>query len=188
MSPTFPIEAVFLDRDGVINQDRPDYVKSLKEFRLIEGSLKALALLARHNLPVFVITNQSAIGRGIITPDTLKRIHREMLSRVEKAGGRIRDIFFCPHRPDENCPCRKPKPGLIRQAADKYGLNLGRTVMIGDNAKDIQAARAAGCGLALLVRTGNLQDALARLEASGQAPDRIFNNLLEAVNWLLGLG
>ncbi len=180
-----PINTVFLDRDGVINYDRPDYVKSRNEFRFIPGSRKALALLAGSGMKVILITNQSAVGRGIITSAGLESIHRHLLAGVKAAGGRIDDILYCPHRPEDDCSCRKPRPGLLLQAAARHCLRLDQAVMIGDSAKDIQAARAAGCNAAYLVKTGHWQEALAELGAAGQVPDKVFANLLEAAGWIM---
>ncbi len=179
------MDTIFLDRDGVINRDRPDYVKSRAEFHFIPGSRKALALLAEHGLRTILITNQSAVGRGIISEATLEDIHRYMLAEVEAAGGKIDAIFYCPHRPEDGCDCRKPRPGLIRKAAAGYSLKLDQSLMIGDSAKDIRAANAAGCSKACLVKTGNWQEALAELSTAGLAPDKLFNDLLEATCWII---
>ncbi len=179
------MQTVFLDRDGVINYDRPDYVKSRDEFKFIPGSRKALALLADCGMQVILVTNQSAVGRGIITSAELERIHDYMLAEIKAAGGKIDAVFYCPHRPEDNCPCRKPRPGLLRQAAASYDLRLNQAILIGDSAKDIQAARAAGCNAACLVKTGNWQDALAELGTTGQSPDKVFADLLEAVHWIM---
>ena len=107
---------VFLDRDGVINEDSPEYIKSWAEFRFISGSIEALRQLNANGFKAIVITNQSAVNRGLIPEPVLREMHDNMRQAVEKAGGFIADIFYCPHRPDEECACRKPKPGLIRQA------------------------------------------------------------------------
>ena len=156
------LEGVFLDRDGVINQERRDYVKSWREFLFLPNVLDALAQVAALDIPVMVITNQSAIGRGIVQQTEIEAIHRRMQQEVSAAGGRIDRIFVCPHRPDENCACRKPRPGLLEQAMAQYNLRAGRTVFIGDSLTDFQAARAAGCRC-ILVRTGLQGPMLASL-------------------------
>lgn len=182
---SYPPAAVFLDRDGVINRDSPDYIKTPEEFVFIPGSLEAIVRITRAKIPVILITNQSVIGRGMVTPEGLKAIFRKLTDAVEAAGGRIADIFFCPHHPDEGCDCRKPLPGLLHQARDKYGFDLSRTVMIGDSVKDIEAARAAGCGRAFLVLTGNGKAAMTRLTASGCPPDAVYPDLIQTARQIL---
>lgn len=151
-SPNFTI---FLDRDGVINVDSPDYIKGAGEFNFIQGSAEAIALLTQRGFDVIIITNQSGVGRGIFTHQELEAIFAKMGKGVNGAGGKIKDIFFCPHTPEDDCSCRKPLPGLILQAIEKYGIDPTRSCMVGDSIKDIECARSAGCGYALLVRTGN---------------------------------
>ena len=106
---------IFLDRDGVINRDSPDYIKSWEAFEFIPGSLEALATLTGAGYHLMVVTNQSIIGRGMVSPVVLEEIFRRMRRAVEAAGGKIHDIFFCPHHPDDHCDCRKPEPGMIFQ-------------------------------------------------------------------------
>ncbi|MCJ8500997.1 D-glycero-beta-D-manno-heptose 1,7-bisphosphate 7-phosphatase [Desulfatitalea alkaliphila] len=178
-------EAIFLDRDGVINHDSPDYIKSWAEFRFLPGSLEAIALLTRGGFPLIVITNQSIIQRGMVPLEVLLELHRRMRNAVAAAGGRIVDIFFCPHRPDQGCDCRKPAPGLIRQAARRHGLDPGRTVMIGDSAKDILCGRNAGCGKTILVRTGNGPAAERELADADIRPDAVVDDLSAAAHLLL---
>jgi D-glycero-D-manno-heptose 1,7-bisphosphate phosphatase len=177
--------AVFLDRDGVINQDSPDYIKHRREFHLLPGSVEAIARMSRVGIRVIVVTNQSGINRGIVPPRELQAIHLELRSAVSMQGGRISDIFFCPHRPDENCDCRKPKPGMIQAAAERHGLDLSRSVMVGDSAKDILAGKAAGCGATVLVKTGNGESAVQSLAQRGALPDHVANDLAAAANWIL---
>jgi D-glycero-D-manno-heptose 1,7-bisphosphate phosphatase len=177
---------VFLDRDGVINQDSPDYIKCWAEFHFIPGSLDAIARLTRHGFTVIVITNQSAINRQMVNLADLETIHRRLSQAVSDNGGRITDIFYCPHRPDEGCGCRKPKPGLIFAARDRYGIDLSRAVMVGDSVKDILAGRAAGCGRTVLVQTGNGMTAIRALEETGQRPDHVAADLDRAAQWILG--
>lgn len=147
------IQAIFLDRDGVINQERSDYVKTWEEFQILPGVIEALQKLAQLDLPILVITNQSAIGRGVATQETIHGIHQRLRQVVNEAGGRIDDFFLCPHHPQENCNCRKPKPGLLLQAATKYQLNLEETVFVGDAVTDYQAALAVQCH-SILIKTG----------------------------------
>lgn len=178
-------KCVFLDRDGVINRDSSHYIKTRAEFEFLPGSIEAIRRLHKSGRSVIVITNQSAIHRKLTTEDEVRRIHAMMQENVQKGGGWIEDIFFCPHHPDEQCACRKPKPGLIQSAVEKYALVLEDSVMIGDSAKDIQCAINAGCGRNILVRTGNGILAERELADQGIFPDRIAADLLDAVDWLL---
>jgi D-glycero-D-manno-heptose 1,7-bisphosphate phosphatase len=180
-----PCKTVFLDRDGVINADSPDYIKRWAEFTFIPGSLEALARLARNGFSVIVITNQSAINRRLMALTELESMHRRLCQAVLASGGRITDIFYCPHRPDEGCDCRKPKPGLILAAGERYGIDLSRTVMVGDSARDILAGQAAGCGRTVLVETGNGTTAVQALAETGRSPDHVAADLDRAVCWIL---
>ncbi len=174
------VYTVFLDRDGVINQDSDAYIKAPSEFEFIPKSPEAIALLTQNNFRVIVITNQSMIGRGLAPKESLEAIFEKMKAGVEAAGGRITDIFYCPHMDEDRCSCRKPKPGLIFQAQKKYRIDLARSFMVGDSAKDILCARNAGCAKAILVKTVNGRAALADLINSGQAPDYVAEDLYEA--------
>lgn len=135
---------VLVDRDGVINHDSDAYIKNPAEWIPLPGSLEAIADLTRAGFDVVVITNQSGVGRGLFGLGELARIHAKMQSEVNAAGGRIAGIFFCPHRPEENCDCRKPQPRLLLQAAEEFGVTLQGVAFIGDKQSDVQAAIAAG--------------------------------------------
>jgi D-glycero-D-manno-heptose 1,7-bisphosphate phosphatase len=180
-----PCKTVFLDRDGVINQDSPDYIKCWAEFDFIPGSLDAIARLTRGGCCVIVITNQSVINRRMVALTELEAMHRKLRQAVADSGGRIADIFYCPHRPDEGCACRKPKPGLIFAARDRYGIDLAGAVMVGDSVKDILAGKASGCGRTVLVETGNGMTAIQTLEQTGQSPDHVAADLDRAARWIL---
>lgn len=145
---------VILDRDGVINEESDAYIKSPEEWHPLPGSMEAIARLHRNGYKVVVASNQSGVARHLFSLDTLAAIHGRMKREVEAAGGRIDSIFFCPHGPKEGCDCRKPKPGLLRQIAERYGVRLEGIPMIGDSERDLQAARAVG-GRPILVKTGN---------------------------------
>ena len=179
---------VFLDRDGVINEDSPDYIKNWKEFRFLPGSLEALKQLHLNDCTAVVITNQSMIGRKISGLENLKEIHRNMNDAVKRHGGIISDIFFCTHRPDESCDCRKPKPGLILQAQKKYDIDLSSACMVGDSAKDIECALNAGLRYAVLVRTGNGKLSELTLTEKKIIPDYVAEDLMSAVDWILDTG
>ncbi|MFO7559712.1 MAG: D-glycero-beta-D-manno-heptose 1,7-bisphosphate 7-phosphatase [Desulfobacterales bacterium] len=178
-------KTIFLDRDGVINVDSSYYIKSWDEFSFIPGSLEALRMLHEKAFDVILITNQSIINRGMILQKVLDHIFLMMQSEIESTGGKITDIFFCPHTPEEGCACRKPLPGLIRKAQEKYEIDIPESIMVGDSAKDIQCARNAGCGTAILVKTGNEAEARETLLQENVFPDHVADNLLSAVKWIL---
>jgi D-glycero-D-manno-heptose 1,7-bisphosphate phosphatase len=180
------LKVVFLDRDGVINSNRPDYVKRWSEFEFLPGSLEALQLLGIHGHHVIVVTNQSVINRNMTTKQVLEQLHKKMTEAVLSHGGAIEAVYYCPHVPEDGCSCRKPEPGLIYQAQADYGLQLPETCMVGDSLKDIQCARRAGCGKAVLVRTGHGEEAEGLCQARGIAPDHVADDLMAAVQWLLG--
>jgi D-glycero-D-manno-heptose 1,7-bisphosphate phosphatase len=137
--------AVFLDRDGVINRRRLDHVKSWSEFEFLPTALDALRALRDEGTTAVVVTNQSAIGRGLMTFAELDRIHQRMLDEVRAIGGDIAAVYSCPHIPDAGCGCRKPAIGLLELAADDLRLSLRDSVLVGDSDSDIGAARSAGC-------------------------------------------
>lgn len=136
---------VLIDRDGVLVKNRDDYVKRLDEMEVLPGAIDAVAELSRQGHRVFVITNQSAIGRGLTTRAEVDRMHAKLSSEVQEQGGMIEAFLVCPHTPDDGCDCRKPAPGLLYQARDGYGVDLKSAVVIGDAESDVEAARAAGC-------------------------------------------
>ena len=160
---------VILDRDGVINFDSENYIKSPNEWQPIPGSLEAIAKLCRANFRVVLATNQSGIGRGLFDVDTLNRIHQKMIAQVQEKGGRIDAIFFCPHTPEDHCICRKPKPGLLLEASNRLRLPLGGTPFVGDSDTDVEAALAAGAQ-PVLVNTGNGRATQAARIARNQDP------------------
>lgn len=178
-------KVVFLDRDGVINADSDAYIKNWSEFRFLPGSLQALRRLTANGFTLIVITNQSIINRQMVPATVLDDMHRRMKACIREAGGRIADIFYCPHTPDEGCNCRKPKPGLFLQALEKYNLEFASSGMIGDRAKDIEAAKAAGCGYSILVQSGDLLDAQQTLARKALLPDYVASNLEQAADWIL---
>ena len=138
------MKLVILDRDGTINQDSDQYIKSPAEWKPIPGSLEAIARLTQDGWRVAVATNQSGIARGLFDMAALNAIHAEMHRAVNLAGGRIDAIFFCPHAADSGCECRKPKPGLLREIASRMDVELAEVPMVGDSLRDLEAAAAAG--------------------------------------------
>jgi D-glycero-D-manno-heptose 1,7-bisphosphate phosphatase len=180
------LKLIFLDRDGVINKNRPDYVKRWSEFEFLPRSLEAMKLLALHGYHVVVITNQSVINRKMTTEETLQKIHENMTAAVASHGGNIEAVYYCPHVPEDGCRCRKPEPGLIYRAQADYGLDLSETCVVGDSLKDVACARRAGCGKVILVRTGHGAEAEGLCREAGIAPDHVADDLMAAVEWLLG--
>jgi len=178
-------KVVYLDRDGTINHDSPDYIKSRSEFKFIPGSIEAIRLLTLSGFISIVITNQSALARKFISPAELDHIHALMKDAIISGGGKITDIFFCPHMPDDGCECRKPAPGLLLQAQRKYNIDLSKSIMVGDSAKDIECARNAGCGKAVLVKSGKDDDAEYILKTKQIVADYTAKNLYEAAKWIL---
>ena len=148
------MKLVILDRDGTINQDSDQYIKSPAEWKPIPGSLEAISRLTQGGWRIAVATNQSGLSRGLFDMSTLNAIHAEMHRAVGQAGGRIDAIFFCPHAADSNCECRKPKPGLLHEIASRFGVELEGVPMVGDSLRDVAAAAAAGAK-PWLVLTGN---------------------------------
>jgi D-glycero-D-manno-heptose 1,7-bisphosphate phosphatase len=138
------MKLVILDRDGTINRDSDQYIKSPAEWEPIPGSLEAIARLTQGDWRVVVATNQSGIARGLFDMATLNAIHAEMHRAVNQMGGRIDAIFFCPHAADASCECRKPKPGLLREIGARFGIELEGVPMIGDALRDVEAAAAVG--------------------------------------------
>lgn len=147
------MRAVFLDRDGVICENRPDHVKSWDEFQFLPGAKASLAALSRLDLPIIVVTNQAIVGRGIVSADVVDNIHRRMLAEVEAYGGRIDHVVYCPHRPEDRCGCRKPEPGMLLSTAAQMGIDLSQSYMVGDAVTDLMAGHQVGCQT-LLVLTG----------------------------------
>ena len=175
------IQCVLLDRDGVINVDSEDYILAPDEWQPIPGSLEAIARLTGAGLQVAVCSNQSAVGRGMISMDQLEQINERMLEAVENAGGRLAGIFICPHAPDAQCGCRKPSPGLIQQALAQLDCTPAASLFIGDSQRDLEAARGVAVE-AWLVRTGN-----GRHTETAVAPEtRVYDDLASAVQALLG--
>tara|TARA_R110002110_G_scaffold65206_5_gene180076 strand:- start:18532 stop:19098 length:567 start_codon:yes stop_codon:yes gene_type:complete len=152
---------IILDRDGVINHDSQDYIKSPDEWRPLPNSLEAIALLTQHNFTIVVATNQSGLARGYYTEQTLSLIHNKMQNLLLAHNSCVEHIFYCPHGPDDNCTCRKPKSGLLDQIENFYQQSLKGTPFVGDSMRDIEAALAKGCN-PILVRTGNGQKTLEK--------------------------
>lgn len=173
---------VILDRDGVINEDSDDYIKSPEEYIPIPGSLEAIARLKKAGFTVVVATNQSGIGRGLFDLDTLNAMHDKLRALLAEVEGSVDGIFICPHRPEDHCGCRKPAPGLYHQISQQFHVQLTNVPVIGDSLRDLEAARAVGA-TPVLVRTGKGQRTLD----AGKALEgvTVYDDLAGAVNALL---
>jgi D-glycero-D-manno-heptose 1,7-bisphosphate phosphatase len=170
-------KAIFLDRDGVINQE-VNYLSKPEDFEFIEGSIDALKILQALDYLLIIITNQAGIARGYFSLENLNAIHDKMLTLLKQNGVTLTDIFFCPHHPDftGSCDCRKPKPGMVLNASKKHSVNLNKSYMVGDTLIDIETGFNAGCKT-VLVLTGYGTEELKK--ANQIKPDFIFKNLLE---------
>lgn len=149
------MKLIILDRDGTINEDRDDYVKSPQEWVPLPGALEAIARLNHAGWHTVLATNQSGLGRGLFDMAMLNEMHARMNQLLARHGGRMDAVFFCPHAPEDQCDCRKPLPGLLLQIGERYGVNLSEVPVVGDSLRDMQAGQAAGCPTHL-VRTGKL--------------------------------
>lgn len=176
------MKLIILDRDGVINEDSDDYIKSPEEFIPISGSLEAIARLNHAGYTVLVVTNQSGIARGYYDIDTLNRMHEKLKRLLNAYGGRIDGIFFCPHGPDDHCDCRKPRTGLFEEIARRLDTDLINVPCVGDSLRDIQAARSIGA-LPILVCTGKGERTITKGEGLAGVP--VFADLAACVNSLL---
>lgn len=178
------MRAIFLDRDGVINENRADHVKSWDEFVLIPGALHGIRLLSEAGWPIFVVTNQAAVNRGLVSHQTIAQINQRMVAVAHQHGAHIRGVRYCPHRPDEGCRCRKPSPGMLLSLAVEHGLDLARSYMVGDALTDIAAGQAVGCRTAL-VQTGRGREHVDLPEIQRWRPDHVTHDLQAAAQWIL---
>ena len=185
------MKTVILDRDGVINKNPPDrgYVCNWNDFTFLPNALEAIRDLTQDGYHIFVATNQAGIGKGIFTKQQLSNIHHQMLEEIEEEGGQIYNIYYCPHHPDAGCECRKPKPGMLLQAAQEHDFEVSNSFFIGDSFTDMQAARSADAS-PILVLTGHgrkTYEQYINIDSTMNTykPDKIFTNLYTASRWLL---
>lgn len=176
--------AVFLDRDGVLNENRADYVRTWQQVAFLPGVFQAMQRLATSPFVVVVVTNQSAVGRGLMSAETLAAINQGIVREVQQAGGRIDAVYACPHAPADGCACRKPQPGMLLAAAQALHIDLARSYLVGDAVSDLHAALAAGCQ-PVLVRTGRGTKQIARLAVDGLIGTPVVADLVAAVTWIL---
>lgn len=151
------MRAIFLDRDGVICENRSDHVKSWNEFRFLSGARESIAALSRLELPIIVVTNQAIVGRRMVPAGVVDDIHQRMVAELKAYGGCINRVVYCPHAPEERCACRKPEPGLLQQVADEMDIDLSQSYLVGDAATDLIAGERVGCQLFLVLTGRGLQ-------------------------------
>ena len=179
------MKLVILDRNGTVNVFRDDYVKSETEWTPLPGALEAIARLNHAGWHVVIASNQSGLGRGLFDVDSLNAMHAKMHKLVLAHGGRIDAVFYCPHSPDEDCNCRKPKPGLFHQIGERYGTDLTGVPTAGDSLRDLQAGAAAGCEPHLLLTGMGAQCRGVTLPPEYPPNTRVHDNLAAFVAFLL---
>ena len=176
------MKLIILDRDGVINEDSDEYIKSPEEFIPIAGSIEAMARLYRAGYRIVIATNQSGVARGYFDIETLNRMHEKLQHLLTAQGGQIDGIFYCPHGPDDHCACRKPKPGLLHEIQKRFKVNLSGIYAVGDSLRDLQAAQSVGA-TPVLVKTGKGERTIKKNEGLDGVP--IYENLAAYVDELL---
>ncbi len=175
--------AVFLDRDGTINEE-VEYLHEPDELRLLPGTAQAVRLLNQAAIPVILVTNQAGVGRGYYSEAAMHALHSELAVRLAARGAHLDAIYHCPHHPDENCDCRKPKPGMLLQAAAEHGIDLRRSFVIGDKMSDLEAGKRAGSHT-VLVLTGYGRAERRAFQGRDFQPDHVGEDLLAVVRWIL---
>jgi histidinol-phosphate phosphatase family protein len=178
------VSTIFIDRDGVINENRSDYVKSWDEFRFLSGSREAIAALTKAGHRIVVCTNQAGVAQGLISLETMEDIHRRMLSAIEEAGGMIEKVYACTHSKTADCDCRKPRPGMLLRASRELGLDMSDAVFIGDSITDMQAGSAAGIPTMLVLTGLGMEHYRQHYQQSGR-PFHVALNLQHAVDIIL---
>ena len=181
------MKLVILDRDGVINRDSSDFIKSPEEWLPLKGSLEAIARLTQSGYDVVVVSNQSGVGRGLFSADMLAQIHVRMMDYVQQHGGKIQSVLVCPHHPDANCDCRKPQIGLYNELAERLNTSFSGVYSVGDSMRDLVAAKTAGA-VPVLVKTGNGKATLQKLKNKGSDDldsVLVFDNLAKFVDAML---
>lgn len=175
-------KVVFLDRDGVISKDSPDHIKSWEEFHFLPYTKEAIKILTENGFNIIVITNQSVIARGMTTVKELEQMHANMIKEIEKEGGKIIDIYYCPHHPDDKCNCRKPAPGLLIKAMKDYKVDPKKSFMIGDRMMDVKVGKKVGTRTIIIPSTLGLKE---MKEEKNIKPDYIAKNLYDASKWII---
>ena len=180
------MKAVFLDRDGTINVEMPDYLTDLKKLRIIQSAYKAIGLLNQYRFKTIIVTNQSCVRRGLLEEKELHRIHEKLEKRLALQGARLDSIYYCPHIPDDGCDCRKPKTGLLKRAVADHGIDLKKSFLVGDRFFDIDTGKRGGCKT-VLVLTGAGEKTWADLKTKSvqEQPDYVATDILQAAQWII---
>lgn len=178
---------IFIDRDGVINKDpggwtKTNYVTKWGEFEFLPGALEALKKLHKAGIGVIIVSNQAGVNKGYFSRQDLNDVTNKMIAEINKSGGEVEGVYYCIHKDEDNCNCRKPKPGLLEKGAAEHGVNLHKTYFIGDGKVDIIAGRRAGCRTVFVLSGKTSRE---EMEKWDEAPDFIFENLLRAVEWII---
>ena len=174
------MKIIFLDRDGVINENRQDYVKSWEEFSFIPGAIQAIKALNEAKYEVIIVTNQAGIGKGLVSKIAVEEMHRRMVGEIEEGGGKILAVYVCPHRPENGCKCRKPKTALFKEAIKKFKITIKQSFLVGDAPRDIEAGKKIGCQTILI-----LDGKLSEEEIKKVKPKFTAGNLKEAAAIIL---
>lgn len=176
--------AVFVDRDGTMCFDK-HYMSDPGDIDLMPTVAEGIKKLNEAGIPVIVVTNQSGVGRGLFTEEGLHAMHDRLRQILAAHGGKLDDIFYCPHRPDEGCDCRKPRPGMLLQAKEKHGFDLTKSFVIGDRMLDVEMAHAVRAKAALVPEPGDQYDIEKEIRESRDRPDFRATEFIEAVDWIL---
>lgn len=179
------IPAIFIDRDGVIIENRTDYVRSWADVQIYPQALKALTSIISYPYKIILVTNQAAIAKEFLSLETASEINNRLVQIIRENGGRIDRVYMCPHRAEDYCQCRKPNPGLLFQARDEFSIDLSQSIMIGDALSDIRAGQSAGVQKNVLVLTGRGKEQARLAEAALIQPFSIFNDFYEAISALI---
>ena len=179
--------AIFLDRDGILIENRSDYVRDWSQVKIFPEAINALSLSPVKNYKIVIITNQSAVGRGLITLETAIEINHRLVNLIHQHDGQLDGVYMCPHKPEDSCYCRKPKPGLLFQAAKDLSLDLQRSWMIGDAWSDVQAGQAAGMRQTILLKTGRGAEQLLRPRPDHITDHLIFDDLPQAMSAIFAI-
>ena len=179
--------SIFLDRDGVLIENRSDYVRDWSHVKVIPEAIRALSLAPIKKYKVVIVTNQSVVGRGLLLLRTAQEINQRLVKLIRDCGGQIDEVYMCPHKPDDGCSCRKPQPGLLLQAAKELSLDLQRSWMIGDAWTDIQAGEAAGTRGTILLKTGRGTRQLLQGHPEKMPGNLVFDNLLLALESIFSI-
>jgi len=177
--------AIFLDRDGVIIENRADYVRDWSQVSIFPNAIKALSNPKLGKYKIVIVTNQSAVGRGIISVKIANNINNRLVDKIHTENGHVDGVYLCPHSPENECACRKPKPGLLLQAAKDLSLNLNQSWMIGDAWSDIQAGQAAGVKGTILVKTGRGEEQLKINTPIDVGDHQVCDNLIKALDLII---